>query len=105
LATVPQRETISAQEKVDWNDIEPSLAEIRKDGYALRDSTLTRGLRILAVPVLDPDGHAIGAISIAAPAARITADEFRLLALEPAQKTARAVARSLEAGGSVGVDL
>lgn len=105
LASLPQRETLSAQEMIEWSSIEPSLAAIRNDGYALRDSTLSKGLRILAVPVLDPDGRAIGAISIAAPAARIAEDEFRLRALEPAQKAARAVARSLEAGGSVGIDL
>ena len=105
LASLPQRETISAHEMIEWSSIEPSLAAIRNDGYALRDSTLSKGLRILAVPVLDPDGRAIGAISIAAPAARIAEDEFRLRALEPAQKAARAVARSLEAGGSVGIDL
>ena len=105
LANLPQRETISARKKVDWNSIKPSLAEIRKDGFALRDSTLSEGLRILAVPVLDPDGRAIGAISAAAPAARITAAEFRTRALGPMQKAARRVARSLEAGGSLGVDL
>lgn len=104
LASLPQRETISVQKKTDWSSIEPLLAEIRKDGFALRDSTLSEGLRILAVPVLDPDGRAISAISVAAPASRIAAEAFRIRALGPMQKAARAIARSLEAGGSIGVD-
>jgi IclR family pca regulon transcriptional regulator len=85
-----------------WNDIQPSLASIRQKGYALRDSTLSEGLRILGVPVLDPDGLPVGAISIAAPAARISTDEFRKRALKSAQAAARDIARALEAGGSIG---
>jgi IclR family pca regulon transcriptional regulator len=102
LSKIPARQTISALGKIGWNDIKPSLASIRQKGYALRDSTLSDGLRILGVPVLDPDGLAVGAISIAAPAARISADEFRKCALKSAQAAARDIARALEAGGSIG---
>jgi IclR family pca regulon transcriptional regulator len=102
LSKIPPRQTISALGKTGWNDIKPFLASIRQKGYALRDSTLSDGLRILAVPVLDTDGLAVGAISIAAPAARISADEFRKRALKSAQLAARDIARALEASGSIG---
>jgi IclR family transcriptional regulator, pca regulon regulatory protein len=102
LSKATPRQTISALSKIGWADIGPSLADIRRKGYALRDSTLSEGLRILGTPVLDPDGLAVGAISIAAPAARISADEFRKRALKPAQLAARDIARALEAGGSIG---
>ena len=102
LSKLPARQSVAALGKFGWTDLAPSLANIRRNGYALRDSTLSEGLRILAVPVLDPDRLAIGAISIAAPAARISADEFRKRALKPAQAAARAIARALEAGGSIG---
>ena len=102
LSKIPARQTISALGKIGWNDIKLSLASIRQKGYALRDSTLSEGLRILGVPVLDPDGLAVGAISIAAPAARISAEEFRKCALKSAQAAARDIARALEAGGSIG---
>jgi IclR family pca regulon transcriptional regulator len=102
LGKLQPRQTIAALARMGWGDIGPSLADIRRDGYALRDSTLSEGLRILAVPVLDPDRLAIGAISIAAPAARISADEFRKRALKPAQTAARDIARALEASGSIG---
>jgi IclR family pca regulon transcriptional regulator len=102
LSKIPMRQTISTLSKTGWADIGPSLADIRQKGYALRDSTLSEGLRILGVPVLDPDGLAVGAISIAAPAARISDTEFRKRALKSARAAARDIARALEAGGSIG---
>jgi IclR family pca regulon transcriptional regulator len=102
LSKIPPRQTISALNKIGWADIGASLADIRQKGYALRDSTLSEGLRILGVPVLDPDGLAIGAISVAAPAARISDYEFRKRALKSARAAARDIARALEAGGSIG---
>jgi IclR family transcriptional regulator, pca regulon regulatory protein len=90
------------QDKRSVTEIMPELRKIRKMGYALTPSSLTEGLQILAVPVLDPDGHPVGAISIAAPAARATLDEFEAMALEPLRDAARNIARALEAGGSIG---
>jgi IclR family pca regulon transcriptional regulator len=83
-------------------DIVPALRKIKKKGYALSPSSLTEGLRILAMPVLDPDGHPVGAISIVAPAVRSTIEEFEAMALEPVRDAARNIARALEAGGSIG---
>jgi IclR family transcriptional regulator, pca regulon regulatory protein len=105
LARIPPRQTLSAQQRIDGPDIARSLAAIRKAGYALRASTLSEGLRILAVPVRDADGLAIGAISIAAPAGRSSETEFRTLALKPALAAARDIARALEASGSIGTSL
>ena len=105
LRTIPPRDTITAMTAIGWDDIGPSLAAIRRDGYALRDSTLSEGLRILAVPVRDPDGVAIGAISIAAPAGRVSADEFQSRALDRVRAATREIARALEAGGTIGVGL
>ena len=46
------------------------VGQVRKDGYIVQESTITPELRLLAVPVLDADGHAIGAISVVAPTIR-----------------------------------
>jgi IclR family pca regulon transcriptional regulator len=78
----------------------PKLERIRANGFVLEDSAISGGLRVLAMPVLDPDGFALGAISIAAPAVRASADDLRKRALEPMRIAARNVARALEAGGS-----
>jgi IclR family pca regulon transcriptional regulator len=101
LAAMPQRAGLAAPRRIDWREIGPSLAAIRKAGFALRPSTLSEGLRILAVPVRDTDGLAVGAISVAAPAGRISDAAFKALALKPAQAAARAIGRALQASGSV----
>jgi IclR family pca regulon transcriptional regulator len=78
----------------------PKLERIHADGFVLEDSVITAGLRILATPVLDPDGFAVGAISIAAPAVRSSADDLRKRALAPLRTAAQDIARALEASGS-----
>ena len=78
----------------------PKLDRIRSDGFVVEDSVITAGLRILAAPVLDPDGFALGAISIAAPAVRSSTDDLRKRALEPLRIASRNIARALEAGGT-----
>jgi IclR family pca regulon transcriptional regulator len=88
------------QDKRSVADVLPALRKIRKKGYALAPSTLTEGLRIIAAPVLDPDGHPVGAISVAAPAVRTTIEEFETSALEPVREAAIQIARVLEASGS-----
>jgi IclR family pca regulon transcriptional regulator len=79
----------------------PKLDQLRANGFVLEDSAITSGLRILATPVLDPDGFAVGAISIAAPAIRISADDLKKRALAPLRAAAKDIARALEASGSI----
>ncbi|MBM3529685.1 MAG: IclR family transcriptional regulator [Alphaproteobacteria bacterium] len=78
-----------------------TLEAVRKRGYALQDSMFGNGLRILAAPVLDPDGCPVAAISVAAPAVRISLDEFRARALGPVQAAAADIARAVQASGTV----
>jgi IclR family pca regulon transcriptional regulator len=78
------------------------LVQIREDGFVLTESLFTDGLRILAVPVLDIDGYPVGAISIAAPSVRCTADELRCRALNSTLEAAKDIGKALEANGSIG---
>jgi IclR family transcriptional regulator, pca regulon regulatory protein len=78
----------------------PILDRIRERGYGIEDSLISADLRILAVPVLGPDGYAIGAISIAAPRIRVSENELKNRALATLQAAARDVARALEASGA-----
>lgn len=78
------------------------LGQIREDGFVLTESLFTDGLRILAVPVLDIDGHPVGAISIAAPSIRCTAEELRSRALGSTLEAAKSIGKALEANGSIG---
>lgn len=77
------------------------LEQTRKDGYIITDSLFTEGLRILAVPVLDIDDYPVGAISIAAPAARCSAEELERRALTVTMAAAKNIGRALQASGSV----
>jgi IclR family pca regulon transcriptional regulator len=100
LAIAP-RSSVSLRHNAALTDFPAILAKIRADGYALIESLFTEGLCVLAVPILDPDRHPVGAISIAAPSVRCTTDELRAQALVPLRKAATDIARALEASGSV----
>jgi len=88
--------------QADEQRLSDTLEHIRENGYVLTDSLFTEGLRILAVPVLDIDGYPVGAISIAAPAVRCTAEELKVRALETTLAAADAIGKALQANGSVG---
>jgi len=88
--------------QADEQRLSDTLEHIRVNGYVLTDSLFTEGLRILAVPVLDIDGYPVGAISIAAPAVRCTAEELKARALETTLAAADAIGKALQANGSVG---
>jgi DNA-binding IclR family transcriptional regulator len=55
--------------------MQEELAAARADGYAVDEETYSVGLRCRAAPLLDRDGHAVGGMSIAGPAARFTRGE------------------------------
>ena len=48
------------------------LAEVRSDGCALNDQELEIGLRSIAVPVRDPTGRVVAAMSVGAQASRVS---------------------------------
>lgn len=81
-------------------ELDARLKEVRQDGYVLRESIFTVGLRVLAVPVRDIDGHPMAAVSVAAPSARMTPEEFRTGLLSHVQAAATDIGRALQAGGS-----
>jgi IclR family pca regulon transcriptional regulator len=102
VAMAESKRTHPYRDKRSIAEVMPSLRKIRKKGYALETSTLTEGLRIIAVPVLDRDGHPVGAISIAAPVVRSSIEEFEGIALGPVREAAQMIARAIEASGSIG---
>ena len=102
------RVTATAPRPGEWSpkpiaprEIARILDEVRADGYALSDSYFGSGLRILAVPVLDIDRYPVAAVSVAAPMVRISVDEFRALTLEPVRHAAAAIAKAIQASGTI----
>lgn len=76
------------------------LQRIRSDGYIIEDSGVTAGICVLSMPVLDPDGQAVGAISIAAPTVCASVTELKKRGLGPLKAAVRDTARALEAAGT-----
>jgi IclR family pca regulon transcriptional regulator len=79
------------------------LEQVRACGYALSDQETVSGLRVLSAPVLDLDGAPVAGLSVAAPALRMSLDEFERAARGPVVATAQALARALHASGGVAV--
>jgi len=61
-------------------DLQALFDRVRLDheqGFAIVDEELERGLRSIAVPVLDRDGQAVGAINLSSHSTRTTRNEMR----------------------------
>ena len=111
LAFLPKaalKAALDAKPTQEWSNVPPiararllpKLERIRADGYIIEDSGVTPGLCVLSMPVLDPDGRALGAISIAAPSVRTSVNDLKTRALAPLRAAVRDTARALEATGS-----
>ncbi len=90
------------RDKRSIEDVLPTLTVAREQGYLLGPSTLTEGLSLLAVPVLDCDGLPMGAVSVAAPTTRRPVEALAE-AIETTKATAHEIARAIEAGGSISI--
>jgi len=84
----------------DTKDILARLARVRKQGYIAVDQEITSGLRALAAPVLDVDGHPIAAVSVVAPVLRMPLDAFLKIAVAPVLDAARTISKAMQAGGA-----
>ena len=71
-----------------------SLAEIRRQGYALSVSELTPGMSALSVPIRDSNGQVVAALSLAGPNERFGDDRWPRL-LERLRATAEAISDRL----------
>lgn len=100
LATPPRRGELAVN-PMSRTELSRALALVRRHGYASQDSMFGNGLRILAAPVLDVDGYPVAAVSVAAPAVRLTLDEFCARALEPVRAAAADIARAVQASGTI----
>ncbi len=103
VLTIPSRHPFTNENQLGKDELVRILATVRKDGYMLGESLIANGLRLLAVPVLDMGGWAIGAVSIVAPSAHSTNEEILSKALQPMQQVAAEIARAQEASGAISI--
>jgi IclR family pca regulon transcriptional regulator len=77
--------------KTDINELRDAIETARLKGYALVDQELETGLRSLAVPIYDRNGHILAALNVGTHAARSRLDEmtsrFLTVLLEASRKT------------------
>jgi IclR family transcriptional regulator, pca regulon regulatory protein len=100
LAVRPRSESFPSK-PMSKDEISRDLADVRENGFALRDSYFGSGLRIIAVPVLDLDGYPLAAVSVAAPAIRAPIKEFKSRALDAVQRAADDIARIIQTSGTI----
>ncbi|GGN20205.1 IclR family transcriptional regulator [Halarchaeum nitratireducens] len=57
-------------------ELDEALDEVRERGYAIDDGERLEGLRCIAAPVTQSTGDVVGAISLSAPASRVSDEEL-----------------------------
>lgn len=79
----------------DAEPLKAQLQHIRSEGYALDDEEHSEGVRCIAAPVRNMNGDVVAAISISAPAVRMTVDMARQSMKELVMDTARKISTQL----------
>ncbi|MCQ8242199.1 IclR family transcriptional regulator domain-containing protein [Rhizosaccharibacter radicis] len=72
----------------DRQELLRALDEVRRVGFCLLDQELELGLRSLAVPLIDTNGHVVAALNVGVQAAQMPARELRRLFLSALQQAA-----------------
>lgn len=72
------------------------LAQVRQQGYAVDDQETLLGVRCIAAPVFDYDGHPLAAIGISGPISTLTTEDITDLATK-VQRIARETSEALGA--------
>jgi IclR family pca regulon transcriptional regulator len=75
------------------------LAQVKRQGYAVSDQETVPGLYVLAAPILDIEGVPVAGISIAAPAIRMTLEDFRSAGAQQIVQAAQSLSRAIQATG------
>ena len=70
------------------------LTQVRRDGFATEDGTVTPEFASVAAPVLDHSGHPVAGIAVTYPAAEVTEDQRRFI-VEQVIRTAADLTRRI----------
>ena len=100
ILNLRERVKLTPRTPVTIPDIEERLNRAQELGYALSDQDSVNGLRVLAAPILDTDGHPFAGISVAAPSVACSLEEFTSMSAEPVKRAARSLGRLLSVSGA-----
>lgn len=95
-----ERVKLTPNTPVSIADIEARLKHVRAQGYALSDQDTVLGVRVVAAPVLDPDGHPWGAVSAAAPSFVCSLEQFISHSSTAVVEAAKTIGKVLRVTGS-----
>ncbi|KEI43797.1 IclR family transcriptional regulator [Saccharopolyspora rectivirgula] len=82
----------------EWSALRRELKSVRKNGYALNQERTEVGVCAVGVPVRNPAGHAVGALSISSPSVRFRRQQIPFLVGELRSTVAQAEQELREAG-------
>lgn len=74
-------------------ELERLLAQVRRDGHAAEDGTVTRGFASVACAVLDHGGHPVAAVALTFPAAEVGPQARSVLAAQVGRAADRVARR------------
>ncbi len=100
ILNLRERVKLTPNTPVSIAEIEARLEAVRRLGYALSDQDTVLGVRVIAAPVLDPDGHAWGALSAAAPSFVCSLEQFIEHSRERVIEAAKTLGKVLRVTGS-----
>lgn len=100
ILNMRERVKLTPRTPISIADIEERLEKVRRLGYALSDQDTVSGLRVIAAPILDPDGHPYGGVSVAAPSMACSLEDFVSSSANPVINAAGALGRILSLAGS-----
>lgn len=95
-----ERVKLTARTPVSITEIEERLRRVRELGYALSDQDTVNGLRVLAAPIMDADGHPFAAVSVTAPSVTCALEEFVQSSAEPVITAARNLGKIMSVSGA-----
>jgi IclR family pca regulon transcriptional regulator len=99
ILNLQERVKLTPRTPVTIPEIEERLEKVRRIGYALSHQDTVSGLRALAVPILDADGHPYAGVSVAAPPVACSLEDFVANSAGPEQQAAKDLGRILSLAG------
>jgi IclR family transcriptional regulator, pca regulon regulatory protein len=95
-----ERVKLTPQTVVSILEIERRLNDVRKQGYVFCDQEMIPGIRALAAPVLNSNGHPVASLSVGAPSFPFSAEEFVAYTAPRVVDAARSLSKKLNASPS-----
>ncbi len=90
-------ERLTGRTIVDEGALRLVFAETRRQGWAIADEETEWGVRSVAAPVVDRDGHVHAAINVAGHASRVTLEQLQMDYLPVVLDAANGISRALGA--------